>query len=111
MRKIRPKDENTSSFRAEAKLLMPDSVLGDPGGLVKFVIPYCNDNGEYGVVTEKDDDQYDVNHRVYHRKYLPQNSYHSNNDISHYKARSRVYNSRFHIISPINGIISRDLVL
>ena len=62
-------DENCTSFRAKAKLLMTENVLGDPGGLVKFVVPYCNSNGEYGVITEKDDDQYDAYHRVRHRKY------------------------------------------
>ena len=69
LRKIRPKDENGTSFRAQAKLLMPGNVLEDPGGLVKFVVPYCSNSGEYGVITEKDDDQYDANHRVRHREY------------------------------------------
>ena len=48
---------------------MTENVLGDPGGLVKFVVPYCNKNGEYGVITEEDNDQYDAYHRVRHRKY------------------------------------------
>ena len=48
---------------------MTDDVLRNPGGLVKFVVPYCNNEGEYlGVVTEEDI-EYDPNHRVYNRKY------------------------------------------
>lgn len=74
MKKIKPKDENCTSFRAQAKLLMTDDVLRNPGGLVKFVVPYCNSEGEsLGVVTEEDI-EYDPNHRVYNRKYsMPQN--------------------------------------
>ena len=69
MRKIRPKDETCKSFRAQAKLVMPENVLTDLGGLVKFVIPYYNNNGDYSEITEKDQDHYDANHRVRHRKY------------------------------------------
>ena len=48
---------------------MTDDVLREPGGLVKFMVPYCNSDGEYvGVVTEQDD-EYDDTHRVYNRKY------------------------------------------
>jgi len=69
LKKIKPKDENCTSFRAEAKLLMTDDVLNNPGGLVKFVVPYCNSEGTYlGAVTEEDG-EYDRNHRVYNRKY------------------------------------------
>lgn len=47
---------------------MTDDVLRNPGGLVKFKVPYCNSEGEYkGEVTEEDE-QYDRNHRVYNRK-------------------------------------------
>ena len=68
LEKINPRDENCTSFRAEAKLLMTDDVLDNPGGLVKFVVPYCSSEGEYlGVVTEKDI-EYDPNYRVYNRK-------------------------------------------
>ena len=74
LKKIKPKDENCTSFRAEAKLLMTDDVLGNPGGLVKFVVPYCSREGEYlGVVTEEDI-EYDRKHRVYNRKYYTVNS-------------------------------------
>ena len=70
MKKIKPRDENCTSFRAEAKLLMTDDVLNNPGGLVKFVVPYCNSEGEYlGQVTE-DDNEYDPYYRVYNRKYV-----------------------------------------
>lgn len=68
MKKIKPKDEDCTSFRAQAKILVTDDVLRDPGGLVKFVVPYCNSEGEQvDYVTEKDD-EYDRNHRVYNRK-------------------------------------------
>ena len=69
MKKIKPKDEDCTSFRSQAKILMTDDVLREPGGLVKFMVPYCNSDGEYvGVVTEQDD-EYDRTHRVYNRKY------------------------------------------
>ena len=69
LQKIKPRDENCTSFRAEAKLLMTDDVLRNPGGLVKFVVPYCNSDGiEVGVVTEEDM-EYDRSYRVYNRKY------------------------------------------
>ena len=49
---------------------MTDDVLNNPGGLVKFVVPYCNSEGEYlGQVTE-DDNEYDPYYRVYNRKYV-----------------------------------------
>ena len=48
---------------------MTDEVLEHPGGLVKFAVPYGNNDGVYlGVVTETDI-EYDQNHRVYHCKY------------------------------------------
>lgn len=74
LKKIKPRDENCTSFRAEAKLLMTDDVLENPGGLVKFVVPYCSNEGEYlGVVTEEDI-EYDPNYRVYNRKYYTVNA-------------------------------------
>ena len=70
LKKIKPKDEDCSSFRAEAKVLLTDEVLDHPGGLVKFVVPFSNNDGEYlGVVTEEDF-EYDAKHRVYHCKCL-----------------------------------------
>ena len=46
---------------------MTDEVLNHPGELVKFIVPYSNNDGEYqGVVTEKD---VDTKHGVYHCKY------------------------------------------
>ena len=77
-------DENCTRFRAQANLLTTENVLGDTtphtdtppphgGRLVTFVVPYYNSNGEQGKVTETDDDQYDANHRVYHRKYEDRN--------------------------------------
>ena len=69
LQKVKPKDDDCTSFRSQAKILMTDDVLRDPGGLVKFIVPYCNSDGEYqGVVTEEDI-EYDPNHRVYNRKY------------------------------------------
>ena len=48
---------------------MTDEVLEDPGGLVKFVVPYSNNDGEFlGVVTQEDV-EYDAKNRVYHCKY------------------------------------------
>ena len=74
LKKIKPRDENCTSFRAEAKLLMTDDVLRNPGGLVKFVVPYCNGDGnEVGEVTQ-DDIEYDPNYRVYNRKYYTVNA-------------------------------------
>ena len=74
LKKIKPRDENCTSFRAEAKLLMTDDVLRNPGGLVKFVVPYCNSDGnEVGVVTQEDV-EYDPNYRVYNREYYTVNA-------------------------------------
>ena len=43
---------------------MTDEVLEDPGGLVKFVVPYSNNDGEFlGVVTQEDV-EYDAKNRV-----------------------------------------------
>lgn len=68
LQKLRPKDEGCRSFRAKARILMTDEVLEDPGGLVKFVIPYSNNDGQHmGDVTETDK-EYDSKHRVYHCK-------------------------------------------
>ncbi|KAJ7394304.1 hypothetical protein OS493_000106 [Desmophyllum pertusum] len=65
LQKVKPKNDDCTSFRSQAKILMTDDVLRDPGGLVKFIVPYCNSDGEYqGVVTEEDI-EYDPNHRVY----------------------------------------------
>lgn len=69
LKRIKPKEENCTSYRSEVKLLMTDDILREPGGLVKFTIPYCDSEGQYlGVVTEQDD-EYDASHRVYNRKY------------------------------------------
>ena len=74
LKKIKPRDENCTSFRPEAKLLMTDDVLRHPGGLVKFEVPYCNSDGdEVGRVTQKDI-EYDPNYRVYNRKYYTVNA-------------------------------------
>ena len=68
LHQIKPKDQSCTSFRAKAKILLTDEVLENPSGLVKFVIPFCNRNGDYlGEVTEKDT-EYNEKHRVYHRK-------------------------------------------
>lgn len=49
---------------------MTDDVLNNPGGLVKFLVPYCNSEGErLGQVTEEDN-EYDPYYRVYNRKYV-----------------------------------------
>ena len=69
LKRIKPKDEDCTSYRSEIKLLMTDEVLREPGGLVKFIIPYCDSEGRpLGEVTEKDP-EYDESHRVYNRKY------------------------------------------
>ena len=53
---------------------MTDDVLRNPGGLVKFVVPYYNGDGnEVGEVTQ-DDIEYDPNYRVYNRKYYTVNA-------------------------------------
>ena len=66
MKKLKPKDRDCRSFRAEARILMTDEVLQHPGGLVKFIVPYSNNDGQYQVVTEED---IDAKHGVYHCKY------------------------------------------
>ena len=67
LKKLKPKDRDCRSFRAEARILMTDEVLGHPGELVKFIVPYSNNDGQYqGVVTEED---IDTKCGVYHCKY------------------------------------------
>ncbi|XP_078366136.1 uncharacterized protein LOC144650355 isoform X2 [Oculina patagonica] len=94
LRKIRPGDKSCTSFRAQAKLLLPNDVLGNPSGLVKFVVPYCNKDGKFGVVTEQDEDQYNVNHRVYNHALWDELIVH--NEEIRDEIRHRTYGGRLH---------------
>ena len=70
LKKIKPRDQDCTSFRSEARILMTDEVLEHPGGLVKFAVPYSDNHGRYlGVVTEVDL-EYDQKNRVYHCKHF-----------------------------------------
>ena len=70
LKKIKPRDQDCTSFRSEARILMTDEVLEHPGGLVKFVVPYSDNRGRYlGVVTEEDL-EYDQKNRVNHCKHF-----------------------------------------
>ena len=70
LKKIKPRDQDCTSFRSEARILMTDEVLEHPGGLVKFAVPYSDNHSRYlGVVTEEDL-EYDQKNRVYHCKHF-----------------------------------------
>ena len=70
LEKINPRDQDCTSFRSKARILMTDEVVEHPGEPVKFAVPYSDNRGQYlGVVTEEDL-EYDQKNRVYHCKHF-----------------------------------------
>ena len=68
LEKINPRDQDCTSFRSKARILMTEEVVEHPGGLVKFAVPYSDNHGrDLGKVTEKDVDE---KNRVYHCKHF-----------------------------------------
>ena len=64
LEKINPRDQDCTSFRSKARILMTDEVVEHPGGLVQFAVPYSDNHGrDLGYVTEEDVDE---KNRVYH---------------------------------------------
>ena len=68
LEKINPRDQDCTSFRSKARILMTDEVVEHPGGLVKFAVQYSDNHGrDLGDVTEEDVDE---KNRVYHCKHF-----------------------------------------